>query len=124
MRRDPRAYLADIRDAGGLIAGFIAGLDLERYRSDALVRSGTERQLEIVGEALGRLSRTDPILADRIPDIASIIGFRNVLAHGYDIVRDEVVWRTVTEDVPGLIVVVEHLLAELDEEQDWRPGSI
>ena len=84
MRRDPRAFLADILDAGGLIEGFVAGHDLQGYVSDPLVRSATERQLEIIGEALSRLSRTDPELAARIPDIGSIIGLRNVLAHGYD----------------------------------------
>ena len=55
------------------------------------VRSGVERKLEVVGEALNRLSREDPELAAQIPDIARVIGFPNVLAHGYEIVDDEIV---------------------------------
>jgi uncharacterized protein with HEPN domain len=43
MRRDPRAFLADILDSGGLIQGFVAGHDLERYISDPLARSATQR---------------------------------------------------------------------------------
>ena len=89
MRRDPRAYLADIIEAAGLVIQFTKGLDLEAYRADRMVRSATERQLEIVGEALTQLRRVAPDISARIPDHRRIIGFRNVLIHGYDVVDDE-----------------------------------
>lgn len=75
MARDPRALLSDVLDATRSIERFRQGFDLDRFRSDELVRSGIERKLEIVGEALNRLSRDHPELAARIPDIARIIGF-------------------------------------------------
>jgi len=75
---------------------------------------GSSRKLEIVGEALNRLSRDHPELAARIPDIARIIGFRNVLAHGYDVVDDEVVWDAITSDLPELAAKVAALLDELE----------
>ena len=79
-----------------------------------------------MGEALNRLSREDPELAARIPDIARIVGFRNVLAHGYDIVDDEVVWDAITTDLPELAASVEALLAEVDAQgtagQGGNPG--
>jgi uncharacterized protein with HEPN domain len=58
------------------------------YKVDVLLRSGMERQLEITGEALNHLSRADPDLAARIPELANIVGFRNILAHGYVTVDD------------------------------------
>jgi uncharacterized protein with HEPN domain len=67
-----------------------------------------------VGEALNRLSREEPELAERTPDVARIVGFRNVLAHGYDVVDDEVVWDAVTTDLPELATRVEAMLDELD----------
>ena len=80
----------------------------------AILRHLKERKLEIVGEALNRLSREDPELAARIPDIARVIGFRNVLAHGYEMVDEEVVWDAITSDLPALAAKAEALLTELD----------
>ena len=74
----------------------------------------SERKLEIVGEALNRLSREEPELAARIPDIGRIVGFRNVLAHGYDVVDDEIVRDAITIDLPELTTAVEAMLVELD----------
>lgn len=115
MRRDPRAYLRDVIDAGTEIAGFIAGIKLETYTETTLIRSATERQLEIVGEALNRLSRHDPGLAARIPDLGQVVAFRNVIAHGYDVVDDGLVWRVITEDLPQLVDRAKQLLDELDQ---------
>ena len=61
------------------------------YSADALLRSAVERQLTIVGEALNRLKKIEPAAASSITDARQIIAFRNILVHGYDIVRDEVV---------------------------------
>lgn len=60
MRHDARAYVADVVQACGLIAQFTTELDLESYRSDPMVRSAVERQLEIMGEALNRFARAEP----------------------------------------------------------------
>ncbi len=45
MRRDARAYLADVLEAAQLIDQFTAPVDLAPYRSDAMMRSAVERQL-------------------------------------------------------------------------------
>ena len=70
--------------------------------------------LEIVGEALNRLHRDDPGLTARIPDVRRVIGFRNVLVHGYYIVDHEAVWEAITLELPGLVATVSALLTELD----------
>jgi uncharacterized protein with HEPN domain len=75
-----------------LLSTFIAGKTLDDYLADALLRSGVERQLIIVGEALSRLIKIEPTAASDISDSRQIIAFRNILVHGYDIVRTEVVW--------------------------------
>jgi len=82
---------------------------------DALLRSGVERQFEIIGEALSRLSKIEADVASRIGDSKRIISFRNLLIHGYALVDDRVVWDVVQKGLPGLLRDVEPLLAERDD---------
>jgi hypothetical protein len=76
MRRDPRAYLWDAVQALSHVEQFTRDRTFEDYEADVLLRSGVERQLEIAGQALNQLSRLDADLAARIPELASIVGFR------------------------------------------------
>ncbi len=88
MQRDPRAFLWDVQQAADAITEFTAGLDAVGYRTSPLIRSAVERQFEIIGEALNRLSKEAPTLADRVPNLRNIVGFRNVLIHGYAVIDD------------------------------------
>jgi uncharacterized protein with HEPN domain len=63
---------------------------LESYLDGGPVTWATERQLELIGESLGKLGRADPDLADRIPNLHQIIAMRNVLIHGYLIVKSRI----------------------------------
>jgi uncharacterized protein with HEPN domain len=113
MPRDPRAYLWDAARAAAQIEEFTSGLDEPGYRANALVRSAVERQFEIIGEALNQLSRSAPALAERVPDLPQLVGFRNVLIHGYAVVDDGLVWDAVTTKLPGLRRTLDALLSEL-----------
>lgn len=79
-----------------------------------MLRSAVERQFEIVGEALNQLARLAPDLAEQIPDLPRIVAFRNILIHGYAVVDNAIVWRAVHENLPGLLSVLERLLAGPD----------
>jgi len=113
MDRDPRAYLWDVQQAADAIKQFIAGLDAAGYVQNALVRAAVERQFEIIGEALNQLSKVSPHLARRVPKIGEIIGFRNVLIHGYATIDDARVWQITETLLPDLHEAVSALLAEL-----------
>ena len=99
MRRDARAYLWDIKKAADAISMFVAGLDAQTYADREVVHSAVERKFEIIGEALSQLSKLNPDLAGRIPDIRNIIAFRNVLIHGYAAVEHDRVWH-IAETIP------------------------
>ena len=103
MKHDSRAYLHDIISAAESIQTFIAGKSYDDYIDDLLTRSAIERQFEIIGEALIRISRHDSDIATQIPNLRDIIDFRNVLAHRYDVVDNEIVWDIITNHLPGLI---------------------
>lgn len=110
MGRDPRAFLWDVRAAADKIATFVQGKSADEFVRDELTSSAVERQLEIIGEALGQLAKADPAIAARIPDLSQIVALRNILIHGYVIVKRDLVWRTIHEDLPRLREVVDGLL--------------
>lgn len=111
-QRDLEAFLWDVREAGANIGRFVTGQTLESYRNDLMLRSAVERQFEIIGEALAQASRTFPDLQVRLPQARQIIAFRNVLAHGYAFVDDEVVWAVIETDLVELLVTVSALMGE------------
>jgi uncharacterized protein with HEPN domain len=112
LKRDPKSLLWDAHQATEVIAGITAGKTFAEFDGDIVLRSAVERQFEIVGEALAQLSRFDPAVAGKIPDIREIIAFRNVLIHGYAQIDRARVWRAVEENLPPLRTVLAALLAE------------
>jgi uncharacterized protein with HEPN domain len=72
-------------------------LDVDRLLNLSLVRL-----LEIVGEAAARLSEETRSRAPNIPR-PDIIGLRNRLIHGYDVVDFDILWDIVRDDLPPLV---------------------
>ena len=110
---DVRKFLFDIQDACALISQFVAGKSFEDYRSDPLLRSGVERQFEIVGEAMSQMMRVEPRMEEHFSDVGRIIAFRNYLIHGYSSVSDEAVWGIVKRNLPVLVEDVKEALTLL-----------
>jgi uncharacterized protein with HEPN domain len=102
MRLETKKHLEDIRRAVDLIQLFTQGKAFPDYAADPLLRSGVERQFEIIGEALNRLSKVEPTIAARITNHQRIVSFRNVLIHGYDAIDDSVVWDVIETHLPVL----------------------
>ena len=54
----PTQSLYDVLDSGRTIVGWGAGRTFADYENDRQFRRAVEREFEIIGEALARLSRT------------------------------------------------------------------
>ena len=121
MLRDPKAYLWDIQRAVDAILKFVTGLDAEIYAETDVVHSAVERKFEIIGEALSQLSKLDPTLARRIPDIRQIIAFRNLLIHGYATIDHRRVWQIAHSSLPDLTTTVGELMRELEASEFEKP---
>jgi len=105
-----KKYLFDVWQACELLTQFAAGKTLIDYQGDALLRSGIERQFEIVGEALNQAIKLEPDIAKQVSDASRIIAFRNRLIHAYAAISNEVVWGIVEAYLPRLRQEVRELL--------------
>ena len=65
------------------------------FTHNRLQQVAVERELEIIGEALKRLERSDECLFEKIENARKIIGMRNVLAHGYDVIDYRILWSVI-----------------------------
>ena len=110
MHADAEKLLWDARRAAQRALRFTQDKTFADYAADEMLRAAVERQLEIVGEALNQLRRVDEATAGRIPELRRIIGFRNVLIHGYSSVDDKIVWGVVEASLQPLIQSLDALL--------------
>lgn len=110
MQHDVRKYLFDIAQAASDIQEFTRDLVRARYVVDAKTQAAVERKFEIIGEALNRIKRVDSDLLAAIAQHERIIGFRNVITHGYDVLDPELVWDAIQNHLPALRRTVEDLL--------------
>ncbi len=90
-------------------------LDENRMLADALVR-----RIEIVGEAARGISNE---LKSRTPEIAwrAIIATRHILAHDYNEVDHDILWRVVAEHLPKLVAQLDALLTAETPSTDVPP---
>lgn len=110
MQPDSRKLLSDMQDAARAITEFVTGKTPEMYVGDRQLRMAVERGFEIVGEALSQLRKVDPAIAESITDWQAIIGFRNVLIHGYGQVNDMKTWDIAQTEIPILLDELAELL--------------
>jgi uncharacterized protein with HEPN domain len=107
-------YLSHILTAIQRIGEYTADLDLEAFRTDALVQDAVIRNIEVLGEASHRIETSFPEFAMAHPElpISSAYQMRNAVAHGYFEVDLAIVWTTIKNDLPPLAVHVRDLLAD------------
>lgn len=105
MRRDD-ATILDILRAARLAVIFRGELDKVAFLDDLKTQSAILHQLLILGEAVKRLSEEFRIAQAAVP-WKMIAGMRDKLIHAYDSVDLEEIWKTVNEDIPRLISLLE-----------------
>lgn len=110
MNDETKKNLVDILQASEEIQKFTLGLDFSAYQESPVTQRAVERDFEIIGEALSRIKRTDPAVLNTISEHHRIIGFRNILIHGYDMVDEGIVWNAVKNHLPILIQEIQNIL--------------
>jgi len=110
MNDEIRKNLIDILQTGEEIQCFTRDMDFKAYQNSTITQRAVERNFEIIGEALNRIKRIDDKFLAKVSGHNRIIGFRNILIHGYDIVDEMIVWKAVEDHLPVLIKEVHIIL--------------
>ncbi len=79
------------------------------YQRDVKTRKAVERNIEIIGEAVNRISKYKKF-SIKIENAHKIIGTRNRITHEYDNISDEVIWTIIMRELPKLRIEVQKLI--------------
>ena len=109
MVDEVKKYLFDINEAIVSIESYLGEKrNFNIYLENKMLRRAVEREFEIIGEAMNRLSKlTDDV---QISSKSQIISMRNRVIHGYDKIDDGIVWGTIVRHLPVLKKEIEALL--------------
>jgi len=90
-----------------------AGHDRADLSTNTVLAMALTRCLEILGEAASKIG---PEVRTKFPTIpfSKIISMRNRLIHAYFDVDLDIVWTTVSDDLPELSRALDEALAEVD----------
>jgi len=100
-KRDDSLYIQDILESIKAIEEYIENIDYNQFIENRMIYSATIRELEIIGEATGKISQETKEKYPNI-DYRTIKNFRNVLAHEYFGVDMQIVWQIVTQKLSDL----------------------
>ena len=102
MERD-EVYIKHILDAIAAIERYTKDVSKEQFlnKSNQMMQDAVIRELEVIGEAVKRLSDN---LKEKSTDVPwrDIGDMRNILIHEYFGVDLEIVWETLQSDIPQL----------------------
>lgn len=109
MSRDEVMYLQDVAESCDKILRFTAGLSQSDLIGDEKTYDAVVRNLEIIGEAAKHIGED---LRRQMPDIEwrKAAGLRDMLAHAYFGIDNDILWDVVQNKVPQLATSINGFL--------------
>jgi len=106
MRPESRdaSYLLDMLEHAQGVVRALTGRTFNDYLRDDDLRLAVERRIEIIGEAARRVSEAFQKAHPEIP-WQKIVAQRNVLAHEYGEIQDDIMWQVATVSAPELVAL-------------------
>ncbi len=101
MTRSNNDYLQDILAATKHAISFVDSISFDEFMDNVEKQFAVIRALEIIGEAANNIPKDVQEHYPKVP-WSEMIGMRNVMIHAYFGVDEQVIWRTVQEDLPSL----------------------
>ena len=109
---DEAVFVRHMLDAIARVQRHVEGVDQAAFESSEITQDAVIRQLEILGEAAGRVSRETCARFDDIPWL-KITGLRHRLIHDYLGVDLGLIWAVVTVEIPKVTGPLQAMLDEL-----------
>jgi uncharacterized protein with HEPN domain len=102
MDNKVNAWIEDILRSIDEIFEFLPeNVDFFEFQKDLKTKKAVERNIEIIGEAVNRITNYK-FAESEIQNARQIIGTRNRIAHEYDNISDEVIWTIIVRELPKL----------------------
>jgi uncharacterized protein with HEPN domain len=115
VSRKYQIYLDDMRLSCEKVLRYTHGLTLDAFVRDEKTFDAVVRNLEILGEAAKHVPLD---VRERHPQVEwrKIAGLRDVIAHEYFGIDEDILWDIIRRQVPLLLEHVRRILAEADQE--------
>lgn len=119
MTKEPAIYLQHILDSIELIEKRMEGVKYENFINDIDLQDMVIRRLEIIGEAVRNLPKEFREVHTQV-DWQKPADMRSVLIHGYLEVDLDIIWDTISNDLPSFKKQLEKLasLASRESSKD------
>ncbi len=109
MQHDDRVYLGHMLDMARKSRLLLEETTHADFEGNEILRLALRHLLQIIGEAASKVSDSWRAAHPQIP-WAEIVGMRHRVVHDYLGIDEEVVWHTVSEDLPVLITALEQVV--------------
>ena len=109
MRKSPQKYLYDIVDVGTRLMYLMKDVSLEEYADDIEIQESVERKIEKIAEASYKLRTKFDIVLSLAE---KIYNFRGSIAHQYEEIKAETIYKFATFYVPEIVDEARGLMQE------------
>ncbi len=112
MSRDYRLYLDDIQSSAEKIIQYTQGLNLASFSADNKTFDAVVLNLQIIGESAKHVPDS---VRGKYPhvDWRRMAGLRDVIAHGYFGLNEQILWELTQVQVPQLLEQIRHILSKV-----------
>ena len=100
-KREAALYIEDILTSIEKIENYTQNMSFEEFCNDYKTIDAVVRNLSIIGEAVNNIPEETK---EKYPNISwrGAIGMRNKVVHEYFGVDEEILWKTIRENLPNL----------------------
>lgn len=116
--RDPLLLLEDILECSSKISAYLEKVEKSSFMGNGMLQDAVIRNLEIIGEAVKGLPADFRDRHEEIP-WRKISALRNILAHAYFGIDNEIIWDLATKEIP---LFQNQIRKILDQSPEYEAG--